>query len=244
MSDILHGKVVCIVQARLGSSRLPLKSLLSLRDTPIIDWVMRRLAASREIDKIMAAVPDTALDNVLAEHLERHGMDCIAGPEEDVLARFLQAARATDAAYIVRVCADNPLVWGEAVDRLVRHYATTNCDYAYNHIPRDNLWPDGLGAEMLSRELLENLERLARKPSQREHCLNYIWDNRKDFVISTFNPEESWLCRPDLKLDIDSAEDFARMARLAVTPDMDAQAIVAAWDKKGETAFAMRTNTA
>ena len=242
MSDILHGKVVCIVQARLGSSRLPLKSLLSLRDTPVIDWVMRRLAASREIDRIMAAVPDTALDNILAEHLQRRGMDCIAGPEEDVLARFLQAARATDAAYIVRVCADNPLVWGEAVDRLVRHYAAANCDYAYNHIPRDNLWPDGLGAEMLSREILESLERLARKPSQREHCLNYIWDNRKDFVISTFNPEEPWLCRPDLKLDIDSSEDFVRMAKLAVTPDMDAQAIVAAWDKKGENGIRKHVN--
>lgn len=53
---------------------------------------------------------------------------------------------------------DNPLIWGEAVDRLLAHYEHAGCDYAYNHIPRNNRWPDGLGAEVLSRELLEELD--------------------------------------------------------------------------------------
>lgn len=225
-----HGKSVAIVQARLGSSRLPLKSLLCLRDLPIIDWVTRRLAQSRRLDGLLVAVPDTELDRVLLEHLQRRGVPCLAGPENDVLARFRLAASAADAGLVVRVCADNPLIWGEAVDRLLAHYEHAGCDYAYNHIPRNNRWPDGLGAEVLSRELLEELDARAKQPAQREHCLNYIWDNAAAYRISTFDPQEPWLCRPELKLDLDRAEDFQRLALLPLTPEMDARAIVTVVD--------------
>lgn len=224
------GKVVAIVQARLGSSRLPLKSLLSLRGTPLIDWVTGRLGKARRLDGIMAAVPDTELDRVLLEHLERQGVPVMAGPEDDVLRRFTLAARKSGADLVVRVCADNPCIWGEAVDRLVEYYEQADCDYAYNHIPRNNLWPDGLGAEILSRELLEELDRQATLPAQREHCLNYLWDNARRYRIATFDPREPWLQRPDLKLDVDSAEDFRRLALLPLAPGMDAAQIIAACD--------------
>ena len=224
------GRVVAIVQARLGSSRLPLKSLLTLRGLPIIDWVTGRLAKARRLDGLMVAVPDTELDRVLYEHLERRGVPVMAGPEEDVLARFAQAAKQADAGLVVRVCADNPCIWGEAVDRLVDFYHKGGCEYAYNHIPRNNLWPDGLGAEILSRDLLDELDSRAKLPSQREHCLNYIWDNPERYRIATFDPAEPWLRRPDLKLDVDSAEDFRRLALLPLAPDMDARAIIDACD--------------
>ncbi|MDR2743859.1 MAG: NTP transferase domain-containing protein [Desulfovibrio sp.] len=230
MTKKSSGKTVALVQARLGSSRLPMKSLLCLRDLPLVDWVTRRLARAAKLDGIMAAVPDTERDLVLLDHLRRHGVPCATGPEDDVLARMALAARAADAATVVRVCADNPLVWGEAVDRLLAHYARAACDYAYNHIPRGNLWPDGLGAEVLSRELLEELEDRAALPSQREHCLNYIWDNVEKFRISTFDPEEPWLRRPEIKLDVDSPEDFRRLSLLPLLPDMGARDIVRAFD--------------
>ncbi|RRD72174.1 MULTISPECIES: cytidylyltransferase domain-containing protein [unclassified Desulfovibrio] len=217
---------IAIVQARLGSSRLPMKSLLCLRDVPVIDWVTQRLARARSLDGIMVAVPDTPLDLVLLEHLRRRGVPCMAGPEDDVLARFCMAARMADAGLVVRVCADNPLIWGEAVDRLADFHARGRWDYAYNHVPRNNLWPDGLGAEILSRDLLEELETKAVLPTQREHCLNHIWDNAARFSIGTFDPQEEWLRRPDLKLDMDRPEDFRRLALLPLHPQMDARAIV------------------
>ena len=222
------GRVVAIVQARLGSTRLPLKSLLTLRGHPIIVWVTERLAKSRRLDGLMVAVPDTKLDRVLYEHLARRGVPVMAGPEEDVLARFAQAAKQADADLVVRVCADNPCIWGDAVDRLVDFYRKGGCDYAYNHIPRGNLWPDGLGAEILSRELLDELDSRANLPSQREHCLNYLWDNAESYRIATFDPVEPWLRRPELKLDVDSADDFRRLALLPLSPAMDAREIVAA----------------
>jgi spore coat polysaccharide biosynthesis protein SpsF len=228
MSHVRKMKTVALVQARLGSSRLPMKALLCLRDFPIIDWVTRRLARARKLDGIVIAVPATGRDLVLLEHLRRRGLTCLAGPEDDVLARLTMAARASEADLVVRVCADNPLVWGEAVDRLIDHYAQKNCDYAYNHIPRGNLWPDGLGAEILSRELLEELDAKAGLPSQREHCLNYILDNAKDFRISTFDPHESWLRRPEVRLDVDTAADFERLSLLPLHPDMKMSDILAA----------------
>lgn len=63
-----------------------------------------------------------------------------------------------------------------------------------------------------------------------EHCLNYIWDNAAAYRISTFDPQEPWLCRPELKLDLDRAEDFQRLALLPLTPEMDARAIVTVMD--------------
>ena len=100
-------KCIAIVQARLGSSRLPMKSLLCMRGLPLIDWVTSRLTTARCLDGLIVAVPDTPLDRVLVEHLQRRNVPCMTGPENDVLERFRQAAAFTGADFIVRVCADN-----------------------------------------------------------------------------------------------------------------------------------------
>lgn len=220
---------IAIVQSRLGSTRLPLKAFLQLHGVALIDWVLSRLKMARSLDGIIVAVPDTELDGLLLKYLRERGTACITGPEDDVLERFLLAAKKTDAGEIVRVCADNPLIWGEAVDRLADFYQNGECDYAYNHIPRNNLWPDGLGAEIISRDLLEEIGQKARLPSQREHCLNYIWDNATQYRIATFNPAEKWLQRPDLKLDVDTTEDFLRLASRPIAPEIQATEIVALW---------------
>ncbi len=224
------GRTVAIAQARLGSSRLPLKSLLTLGDRPIIDWVVHRLAKAKSLDAVIVAVPDTPLDRVLLGHLRSMGVECLAGPENDVLERYRLAARHARADHIVRVCADNPLVDPDAIDELVEFYRHGKPDYAYNHIPRGNLWPDGLGAEIIAADLLERMAESATQPSQREHCMNYIWDNADSFSIATFDPAQKWLQRPDIKLDIDTAEDFGRLALLPINPDSSAREIIEAWD--------------
>ena len=66
----------------------------------------------------------------------------------------------------------------------------------------------------------------AVEPSEREHCLNYIWDHQQDFTIRTFDPREEWLCRPEVKLDIDTADDFCKLALMPIDPGMDARRII------------------
>lgn len=220
-------RTVALIQARLGSSRLPLKTLLCLRGLPLIDWIVQRAATSTLVDKVVVAIPDTPLDDVLADHLHRRNIAFFRGSENDVLHRFCAAGRAFEAEQVVRICADNPLVSGEAIDQLLQFYALGGVDYAYNHIPRNNLWPDGLGAETLSMTLLEELERTATLPAHREHCLSYIWDNAAQYRIGTFDPADPALRRPELKLDMDNKEDFRHLALLPLRPDMRMSEIVA-----------------
>ena len=223
-------KTVALIQARLGSSRLPMKSLICLRGVPLIDWVVRRVSQAELVDQVVVAVPDTELDVVLAEHVERQGIACFRGAEDDVLARFYGAASAHGATQVVRVCADNPLIWGGAIDELLRFYAKGKAEYAYNHIPRHNLWPDGLGAETLSFALLEEVFHKAVKPEHREHCLSYIWDNPDQYRIATFDPDRPQWRRPELKLDMDTRDDYCRLARLPLHPAMSPEEIIEACD--------------
>lgn len=221
--------IVAIIQARMGSSRLPCKAMLHLHGLPLIDWVVHRVAKSHLLDEVLVALPDNPLDDILAFHLENQGVAVFRGSENDVLQRFCQAAGSVGATHIVRVCADNPLIWGGEIDHLIRHYqeyTDQSALYAYNHIPRNNLYPDGLGAEMLSFPLLRLLDEKATLPEHREHCLSYIWDNPESFVISTFDPLDQRLQQPGIKLDVDTPEDFRKLSLMAIHPNMTPQEVL------------------
>jgi spore coat polysaccharide biosynthesis protein SpsF len=200
--------------------------MLDLHGLPIIDWVVRRVSKAHLLDRVIVAIPDGELDDVLNLHLQKQGIAVFRGPENDVLKRFVLAAEeAADKrldAHVVRVCADNPLIWGAEIDNLIRRYMQLTDKknaYVYNHIPRNNLYPDGLGAEIVSLDTLRLLDEKTTRPEQREHCLSYIWDNPGDFLISTFDPEDVRLRRPDIKLDLDKPEDYRRLALLPIKPE-------------------------
>lgn len=226
--------VVALVQARMGSSRLPCKAMLYLHGLPLIDWVVHRVAKAELIDRLIVALPETRLDDALAVHLENRGIELFRGPEDDVLKRFSLAARQAEATHVIRVCADNPIIWGGEIDHLVRHFmARSDQDklYMYNHIPRKNLYPDGLGAEMLTASLLYDLDRHSVKPEHREHCLSYIWDNAGSYVISTFDPPDPLLHRPECKLDVDTPEDYHKLALMPIHADMPPREILLRYPK-------------
>jgi len=221
--------VVALIQARMGSARLPCKMMLHLRGLPVIDWVVQRTAVSRLLDRMIVAVSDNPLDDPLVQHLESRGTQVFRGPEDDVLRRFRLAAEQAGAAHVVRICADNPLIWGGEIDTLIRHYQylpDIERAYAYNHIPLHNLYPDGFGAEILSFALLRLLDEEATLPRQREHCLSFIHDNPERFLISTFDPPNPVLRRPDIRLDLDRPEDYRKLALMPIHPDMAPEEIV------------------
>ena len=225
--------VLALVQARMGSTRLPGKALRLLNGQAIVDWVVQRVGYATLVDTLVVAVPDTGGDAPLAAHLQARGTAVFRGPENDVLARFVQAGAGAGAGpetLVIRICADNPFIWGGEIDALVRHFRQTPCDYAYNHIPRGNAYPDGLGAEILRYDLLCRLDKEAVLPAHREHCLSCIWDNASRFRISTFDPADPALHRPDVKLDIDTEADFIAMERLGATPDLPPAEILRLYD--------------
>lgn len=231
-------KKVAVVQARLGSSRLPCKTLLCLHDLPVIDWIVRRCARSILLDEIVVAMPDAERDNVLAAHVARMGVSVFRGSENDVLDRMHGAAKAAHADVVVRVCADNPLIWGPEIDNLLRFFEATPCDYAYNHIPRNNLYPDGIGAEVVRFDLFERIRNEATAPRHREHCLTCVTDQPEKYRIQTFDPPDARLHRPELKLDMDTVDDFIALARLPLHVGMTPVEVVECIDRQQAEASA------
>jgi len=218
-------KTVAIIQARLGSTRLPNKMLLSLHGKPIIEWVVKRVKKSKLLDDIIVAIPDTRKDDVLEYYLKKLNVNVFRGSEANVLNRFYEAIKNKNVKNIVRVCADNPLICGEEIDSLIKFYLENKCDYAYNHIPKNNLYPDGLGAEIVSFELLKWLNENVTEKKHKEHCFSYIWDNGDKFIIKTFNPKKE-LQYPNIKLDIDTFDDYYKLALSPIDIDMSGEEII------------------
>ena len=203
-------KVVAIVQARMGSKRLPGKMMLEIAGEPLLKLIFDRLRRSKEIDKIILATSTNDENDALEKLATEEAIECYRGSEDDVLDRFYQVAqREADFRFIVRVCADNPLLDPLEVDRLVRFHQRGQYDYSFNHIPYDdNDYPNGVGAEILSREMLKYIWERADQAHQREHCFDYVWDNKSEFNIGILIALKS-IRRPDIKLDVDTEEDLA-----------------------------------
>ncbi len=212
----------------MGASRLPGKMLLPLHGSPIVEWVFRRVQKAELINNILFAIPKTPDNDTLNAFLEKMGARVYRGSEEDVIERFYFAAKNVDATHIVRVCADNPFIAGAEIDQLVQFYFKSSCDYAYNHIPKNNCYPDGIGAEIVSFQMLKSVNDQAKGPRQREHIFNFIWDNPGKFEILTFDPVDERLAHPDIKLDIDTQRDYEKLCKMKVDIEMEAFEIVAA----------------
>ncbi|TVZ55506.1 spore coat polysaccharide biosynthesis protein SpsF [Lutibacter sp. Hel_I_33_5] len=219
-------KTVGIIQARMGSSRLPNKMLLILHGYSIIEWVIKRSMKSSLLDDVIVAIPNSQENDVLEIEILRLGAKVFRGDENDVLSRFYFAAKENEAAHVVRVCGDNPLIDGKEIDNLIKYYSENSCDYAYNHIPKNNNYPDGLGAEIVSFKTLKYLYETTKLPKHREHAFNYIWDNTSLYSIKTFNPLCKEIQHPKLKLDLDTLDDFNWLKKLAIKPEMSTKQII------------------
>jgi len=224
--------VGAFVQARIGSRRLPGKSLMAVwRDMPLLELVLRRVSTATRVDEVVLLTSDLPRDDPLAHLATGLGVRVHRGSEGDVLGRFGEALERHPAAAIVRVCADNPFVDGAAIDELIAFWRAIGCDYASNHTARSGL-PDGTGAELLTAAALRRACAEARAPADREHVTRYVLRARTRFACAFAPaPRPPW---PRLKLDIDTPGDYAAIRRVAArlpgesAPFWDRATIVAA----------------
>ena len=221
----MKNKTTAIIQARMKSSRLPNKMLLYLHGYPICEWVYKRVKMSKKVDQIIFALPDTEDNHSLAWYLESIGADVFRGSENNLVDRFYKAAKLTSANEIIRICADNPLICASEIDRLIDFYRKNECDYAYNNIPKRNKYPDGLGAEICSIDLLEIINKNAITIDHKEHLFNYIWSHSSEYSIKTFNPFKE-ISYPELKFDIDNMDDYRYLLQKEYRIDMSAVEII------------------
>ncbi len=175
--------IVAVVQARMGSSRLPGKVLMDIAGKPALSHVVERLQACQRIDQIVVATTTKLVDQAIIDLATALGVCYYAGSETDVLDRYYRAAREAAADVVVRITADCPLLDPTLVDRTVQTYLDARGDLDYVGV--DRTFPDGLDTEVFSFAALERAWREARLKSEREHVTPYIWKHPRKFRIGT-----------------------------------------------------------
>lgn len=182
-------KIVAIAQGRMGSTRLPGKTMMDVGGEPLIHHFIFRLKHSKKIDEIVIATTADKKDDTIEEFVRKMGVGCFRGSEEDVLERYYLAARERKADIVVRVTADCPLIDPEIVDRAITEFLNQDIDYISN--TREPTFPHGMDVEVFSMEALERAFKEAKLPSEREHVTPYIWKNTDIFRVKQFYNKEN-----------------------------------------------------
>lgn len=182
-------RTVAIIQARMGSTRLPGKVLKRLAGDTVLGHVVRRVRQAKRLDDICVATTNLAEDDAIEAESRRLGATCFRGSERDVLGRYHGAAQASGADAIVRVTSDCPLFDGSLLDKmLVVFQSEPGLDYLSNVLVRR--FPRGLDAEMFTLAALERAHREATKDHEREHVTPYFYQHPELFKLRSFEGRE------------------------------------------------------
>lgn len=201
-------RVVAVVQARMGSTRLSGKTMGDLAGKPVLQHVVERLSRAHRIDEVVVATTTSPNDEPILELAKQLGVPAFRGSEEDVLSRYLLAARESRADVVVRVTGDCPLIDPDLSDDVVEAYFLENADYASNWLVRK--FPRGADTEAFSTESLVLVDKKAKEPYEREHATPYYYYHPEEFRLASVEATGE-LRRPDLRLCVDTDEDFRLM---------------------------------
>jgi spore coat polysaccharide biosynthesis protein SpsF len=205
--------VVCITQARLGSSRLPGKILLLAAGRPLLYWHLSRLSRARQIDRLVVATTTERQDDPIVALGAELGIAVFRGSESDVLSRYGGAADASAAATIVRVTSDCPLIDPEIVDRAIVTYLAQRPAIDYLSIDVSDL-PRGLDAEVFSRDALLASQSEGIEPHEREHVTPFIYGHPERFRCLKLQTNEQL---GYLRWCVDEAGDYELVRRIIET---------------------------
>lgn len=198
-------KNVAIIQARMGSSRLPGKVLRDVNGMTMLDRVVRRVRRSQFIDQVVVATSNLPVDRAILNHCRDFGYSSFAGDHLDVLSRYVEAARTFEADRIIRVTADCPLIDGCVIDQVVIKLENDSfLDYACNFFP-NRFYPRGLDAEAFTIETLMLVDKLSRAASEREHVTSQIYQNPSLYRIGSVQPRHDL---SHLRWTVDTAQDL------------------------------------
>jgi spore coat polysaccharide biosynthesis protein SpsF len=205
--NLIKGNIVAIVQARMGSSRLPGKVLKKICDRPMLDWVVQRAKKSNLVTGLMVAITMDAGDDVLEKFCRDNDIACFRGSPADVLDRYIQAARKTHADVIVRLTADCPLIDPSLIDKTITAFHNSDVDFAANRLPPPykRTYPIGLDVEVVSMAALEKAWREATELYEREHVMPYIYQHPDLFKILTIDHPSN---HGTYRWTVDTSEDL------------------------------------
>lgn len=198
--------IIAIVQARMGSSRLPDKVMKEVLEKPLIDYLLERVSVADKVDKIILATTIKPEDDCLAKHVTSLGYDVFRGSEDDVLSRYYHAFyeykdELETSNAIVRITGDCPLIDSYLIDEVIKVYQEKSMDYVA-------LSPDfieGLDVEIFSEKLLTKAFKEAKRPSEREHVSLFFHNNKALFNMSYVENSSD---DSSYRITVDEEQDF------------------------------------
>ncbi len=213
----MTARTVAIVQARMGSTRLPGKVMLPLLGQPVLSRVMRRAGRARTLDEVVVATTTRPDDDAIVALAERERWPVVRGSETDLLDRYLLAARTHDAEVVVRITSDCPLIDPDVIDATVDAFNAADVDYASNTLEPPT-YPRGLDVEVVSRPALERAGREDADPAWREHATPFVYRHPELFRLLRVPADDD---HSDLRWTLDTPEDYRLISRIYEVLDRD-----------------------
>lgn len=211
----MQPKVVAVIQARVGSTRLPGKVLRALKSRPVLEWVVRAAQGAEGIDDVVIATSTEASDDVIADFAGDRGIQVIRGSESDVLARFLQAVSETGADAVVRLTADCPLLDPDIISQVVGIWRRTpSFDYVSTTLIRT--LPRGLDVELVTADALNRVANRS-EPHHRAHVTSGVYEEGSGFSCAGLSLQPGYA---HYRVTLDTPEDAALLDALTgMLPD-------------------------
>tara|TARA_B100000963_G_scaffold231741_1_gene202325 strand:+ start:4996 stop:5724 length:729 start_codon:yes stop_codon:yes gene_type:complete len=218
-------RVVLILQARMGSSRLPGKSMMDLAGAPLVGRMIERIKRCKSLSEIVLAIPDTELDLPLEELGKNHDIKVFKGSETNLVSRYYHAAKESRAEVVVRLPADNATPEPIEIDKIIDFHLSLKKPGFSSNISeiRNSGYPDGIGAEVFNFSLLEEIYNKDISDNQKEHLhLNFYNYETDEAIDEGWCPINTIICpkeysRPDIILDVNDNSQYIYMKELYET---------------------------
>jgi len=201
--------ISAIIQARIGSTRLPGKVLMKLNEDTVLSLLLKQLKHSKFLTEKIIATTNNPKDDIIEKFAISNNIKLFRGDSDNVLDRYYQCAKKFSLTHIVRITADNPLIDPDIIDQAIKKYSTFNYDYLTNSI--DRTFPNGTEVEIFSFDALEIAWKYAKKKSEREHVTPYFYNNPKKFKIHHFKQKKN---QSKFRYTIDRKEDYALVVEI------------------------------
>ena len=205
-------KVVGIIEARMGSTRLPGKVMLPFGEEPALKLLLKRVRSAEKLDEVIVATTDQYEDHPIVRLCEETGVKSFRGSENDVMKRVLDTARHCEADLICELMGDSPFLDPTEINRAITEYNARDCDYLSNFWPK-NTYPLGFAVQVYRKEVLAKAESMTRNPVDRSHVTTFIYQNPDIFNLAGI--EALGGCHaPDLRMALDQSEDYEAMQEI------------------------------
>jgi spore coat polysaccharide biosynthesis protein SpsF len=199
----------CIIQARMGSSRLPGKIMKKINgDTPMLKFQLDQLEFSKNIDQIIIATTTLEPDNLIVDFCKKNNLECFRGESKDVLDRYYKCAKKFNFPIIVRITSDNPLIDPTIVDHVISRFIDSDYDYMSTEVKKS---PLGFAVEVFTFKSIKKAWEEAKLPSEHEHVTPYFYNNPDKFKIESVSQEKDL---SHIRCTVDTEYDFKLIEKI------------------------------